>query len=152
MAERARRVIDFRAENGTHVTLWVIPTRDGGRCYVYNRGSGCPPAEYRQEIPMAAGLASGGRPVLFQGQVTDDVETVELRFEDGTVERLCPVEGFVLREIRSEHYERGHRLELALALGGDGEVLQRHPFRTDAPGVYPCEEPVDIGYGVRACP
>jgi hypothetical protein len=150
--ERARKLFDFDAEDGTRVWLWVVPTKDGGRCWAFNRGGGCPPASYEQEIPMAAGLASGASPVLFNGQVTDEVVAVELRYEDGAVERLQPVEGFVLHEIGSAHYERGHRLETALALSADGEVLIRQPFRTDSPGVYPCEQPVDIGHGVRSCP
>jgi hypothetical protein len=150
--DRARKLYDFRAENGQPVWLWVIPTRDGGLCWAFNRGGGCPPADYEQEIPMAAGLASGGNPVLFQAQVRDEVATVELRYEDGAVERLRPREGFVLHEIGAAHYERGHRLELAVALGPLGNELMRQPFRPDSAGVYPCEQPVDIGHGVMACP
>jgi hypothetical protein len=150
--EGARKLFDFRAENGQPVWVWVIPTRDGGRCWAFNRGGGCPPADYVQEIPMAAGLASGDAPVLFQAQVRDEVAVVELRYEDGVVERLRPREGFVLHEIGSAHYERGHRLELAVALGPLGNELMRQPFRPDASAVYPCERPVDIGHGVMACP
>jgi hypothetical protein len=149
--DRARKLFDFRAENGQPVWLWVIPTRDGGSCWAFNRGGGCPPADYEQEIPMAGGL-SGGMPVLFQAEVRDEVATVELRYEDGTVERLEPREGFVLHEIGSAHYERGHRLDLAVALGPLGNELMRQPFRLDSTGVYPCDKPVDIGHGVMACP
>jgi hypothetical protein len=149
--DRARKLFDFRAENGQPVWLWVIPTRDGGSCWAFNRGGGCPPADYEQEIPMAGGL-SGGTPVLFQAEVRDEVATVELRYEDGTVERLEPREGFVLHEIGAAHYEKGHRLEAAVALGPLGNELMRQPFRPDSPAVYPCDEPVDIGHGVMACP
>ena len=149
---RARKLFEFEAQDGTHVWLWLVPTIDGGRCWAFNRGGGCPPADYEQTIPMAAGLASGSKPVLFQGQVIEAVAAVELRYEDGTVERLEPREGFVLHEIGSAHYERGHRLELAVALGPLGNLLTRQPFRPDSTGVYPCDKPVDIGHGVMACP
>jgi hypothetical protein len=150
LVEQARKVIDFRAENGRRVTLWVIPTQDGGRCYAHNRGGGCPPRPL--DVPMAAGLHSGGRPVLFGAHVRDEVALVELRYEDGAVERVRPVEGFILHELTAEHYQRGHRLELAIALDVTGRVLERQPFRTDSPGVYPCEKPVDHGHGVMMCP
>lgn len=149
--ELARRLIDFRAENGKRVTLWVMPTTDGGQCFTYGRGGGCPPTDYQQTMAMAGGLSSGSNPVLFHAQVTEEVAAVELRYEDGTVERVEPVEGFVLHEVTPAHYERGYRLTLAVAVGRGGE-LQRHPFPTDTPGVYPCDVPIDIGLGVMACP
>lgn len=149
IVERARRIIDFKAQNGGRVTLWVVPARDGGRCYVHNRFGGC--TGHELDVPMAAGVL-GGPTVLFSGPVRDDVALVELRYEDGAVERLRPVEGFVLHEIDPRHYERGHRLELVIARDARGRALHRHVSRTDHPGVYPCSEPVDIGRGVMACP
>ena len=151
IVEQARRVIDFRSASGDRVTLWVVPTRDGGRCYAFNRGSGCTDPRRVHEPPMAPGLLGGGRPVVFV-HARDDVAIVELRYEDGAVERLKPVEGFVLHEIDSRHYERGHRLELIVALDARGRELKRHHVRTNAFGVYPCEKPVAIGGGGRACP
>jgi hypothetical protein len=53
---------------------------------------------------------------------------------------------------RPSTYERAHRLELAIALDANGRVLEQQPFRTDSPGVYPCEKPVDQGHGVMMCP
>jgi hypothetical protein len=150
IVEQARKLIDFRAENGRRVTLWLIPTKDGGRCYAHSRGSGCPPRPL--DVSMAAALHSGGRPVLFGAQVRDEVTVVELRYEDGVVERVHPVEGFILHELAPEHYRRGHRLELAVALDASGRVLERQPFRTASPGVYPCDKPVDHGHGVMMCP
>ena len=67
LAAKAHRVTELTTENGTHVAVWTLPTTDGGTCYVYNRGSGCPPPGYEQTEPMAASLASGSNPMLLLG-------------------------------------------------------------------------------------
>jgi hypothetical protein len=152
LAAKAHRVTEITTENGTRVTLWTLPTTDGGTCYVYSRGSGCPPPGYEQTEPMAASLASGSNPILLLGQVTPAVASVELRFEDGSIERVTPTDGFVLTEVRPAHYLRGHRLKFVIALDRDGQELQRQTFDTSSTGTYPCEKPVDIGKGVMSCP
>ena len=80
------------------------------------------------------------------------VASVELRYEDGSSERIRPTDGFVLTEVRAAHYPRGHRLALAIAYDRDGRELQRQTFDTRSTGTYPCEKPVDIGKGVMSCP
>lgn len=152
LAAKAHRVTELTTENGTHVAVWTLPTTDGGTCYVYNRGSGCPPPGYEQTEPLGASLASGSNPMLFLGQVTPVVASVELRYEDGSSERIRPTDGFVLTEVRPAHYPRGHRLALAIAYDRDGRELQRQTFDTRSTGTYPCEKPVDIGKGVMSCP
>jgi hypothetical protein len=147
---RARKLIDFQSEGGTRVTLWVMPSTDGGRCYVFDRGSGCP--SQADADPLGAGLLGGGRPLLIGGEVRSDVATYELRYQDGVVERLRPVQGFILHEISGRHYQRGHRLNLVRALDREGRELARLRVHPEATGVYPCEKPVDIGHGVMACP
>jgi len=149
VVERARKVIDFGSQNGGRVTLWLIPRQDGRYCYAYNRGGGCPPRAL--DVTMAAGL-QGGPSVLFSGQVRPQVAAVELRYEDGKVERLKPIEGFVLYEIPSTHYPRGSRLEVAVAIDENGRVLESQQFDTHMFGIYPCDKPVDVGKGVMACP
>jgi hypothetical protein len=148
--EDAHKVIDFRAENGSRVTLWVMPARGGGRCFVFDQGSGCLPAA-GLDLPMGGGLHAAPSRVLFFAPVRDDVATVLLRYEDGAVERLAPSEGFVLHEIGSAHYRQGKRLTLAVARGPDGETLERHPFNPSVPGTYPCDQPVDRA-GMKICP
>jgi hypothetical protein len=148
---KARKLIDFRVEQGTRVTAWVIPMRGGGRCYVYPSGGGCAlPGNH--DSPLGAQIHGGAAFVLLAGAVREDVATYELRYEDGAVERLHPVEGFIMHEIPSSHYARGHRLELVIARARDGHELARQAQPARATGVYPCEKPVDIGHGVRACP
>ena len=90
--------------------------------------------------------------MLLFAQVTPAVATVELRYEDGSSERVTPADGFVLAEVRPAHYPRGHRLALVVALDQNGQELQRQTFDTSSTGTYPCEKPVDIGKGVMSCP
>ena len=154
-AAKARPVIDFRAANGNRITLWDVPTSTGARCYVFNRGGGCTPEDARTPalpVPMAGGTYGGSRPVLWFADVRDDVASVEFRYEDGTVETAKPVEGFVLREITEEHYARGRRLESVVARAADGHILQSEPVDAKAGGVYPCEKPQPLDYGVEMCP
>lgn len=149
----SRRAVSLTTSTGTTVTVWVMPTTEGGICFVWARGGGCPPVGWKQETPIVGGLASGSRrPVLFQAQVLPEVAAIELRYEDGVVQRVAPSDGFALAEVAPAHYERGHRLVAAVALDGAGGILQRQPFDPTAWGLYPCETPVDVGRGVMACP
>jgi hypothetical protein len=150
---RARRLIDLRTSNGRHVGVWLVPRAGGDPpCYVFERGRDCIPKGF-EASPLGAGMHGGAQPVLVAGQVRSDVATYELHFEDGDAARVTPVEGFVLYEIPPSHYPRGHRLDRIRALDRNGVVIQQQAIiRPDAPGVYPCAKPVDIGYGVMACP
>jgi hypothetical protein len=150
VVDEARRVIDFRAENGSRQTLWVMSATDGGQCVASNRWSGCFPKDVSP--PPLATAVSGGETVLLQGRVRSDVAVIELRYQDGDVERIEPVEGFVLHEIPSRHYAPGTRLELEIAYDRDGRELGRHAMPADSRGVYPCDEPVDQGHGLLMCP
>jgi hypothetical protein len=157
--QERRKLIEITTERGRVVTLWKAPSRRGGTCHwltVDGRpgpAADCPPGPLRGSEPViGAGLLTGGGPVLFSGTVRDDVAVVELHYQDGGVERLRPVEGRVLHEIRSTRYGRGHRLERIVALDASRRELEDREFPTDRPATYPCDEPVDLGYGVRGCP
>jgi hypothetical protein len=152
LPSKARRVVSIATSTGTTVSIWVVPTSEGGTCFVWARGGGCPPVGWTPETPLLAGLASGSRPILFQAQTQPAVKTIELRYQDGVVQRVVPNEGFALAEVPAVHHERGHRLVAAVALDSGGRVLERQPFDARAFGVYPCEEPVDVGRDVRVCP
>jgi hypothetical protein len=147
---KAAKVIDFTASNGRQMTLWEMPTTEGGVCYVFNRGGGCPPKPL--DVPLAAGILGGSVPVLFAGQARPDVTEIVLRYEDGAEERIRPKRGYVMTEIATDHYARGHRLREAIAVDAAGAVLTRQRMSPSGGGIYPCEKPVDQGYGVKMCP
>lgn len=148
LVNQARKVIEIKMSNGQRRAVWVMPSSDGGQCYAYGGGSGC--SSHVGPDPLGAGL-HGGATVLLAGQVRSDVASYELHYEDGTIERLRPVEGFILHEITPEHYPRGHRLNRIRALDREGQELARQNVST-GPATYPCERPVDVGHGVMACP
>ena len=154
-AANARKIVSFRSTKGNEIYLWVMPRTGGGACYLFNRGEGCPPAGSLADLPDAlnGGLSGGADPVLFFAQAKSDVAAIELRYEDGASEQLTPVDGFVLAEITPAHYNLGTRLVAAVALDQSGNAIytQRYQPR-DAAGVYPCQKPVDRGYGVKICP
>ena len=101
---------------------------------------------------MADGLSIGGRRVLYWAQLKPVVAEVELSYQDGTVEHLKPIEGFILHEVGPSHYAPGHRLKTAVGLDAQAAVVASHPFTPNAHGTYPCEKPVARGYGVKSCP
>jgi hypothetical protein len=139
---RKRKVLTLRTEAGGKVELWTAPSRRGGACFWWNRSSGC----YSQAAgELAYGISGGGATVFLSGPADEDVTTLELRYEDGAVERIRPTEGYVLHEIPSAHYPVGKRLRLLVALDAHGAELARRELDPTAMGVYPCKEPLRIG-------
>jgi hypothetical protein len=152
-AAKARKLISFRATDGSPVYLWVMPRTGGGDCFVFNQGGGCRiPGSERHEPAFGGGLAGGASRILFFGQAKPEITTVELRFQNGERERLQPIDGFVLREITPVHYKRGTRLIAALALDRSGKVILTQRFQPQQAGVYPCKKPVNKGHGAHICP
>ncbi|MDQ2911278.1 MAG: hypothetical protein M3R39_09740 [Actinomycetota bacterium] len=155
-----RELIAITTDQGTREALWVAPRQGGGRCQWLTsdghpgRSAGCPPPAVdppaSKEI-ASVGLLSGSAPILFDGEVGEEVAALELRYQDGEVQRLQPVEGFVLAEIPSQHWPQGHRLYQVVALDALGREMSRRPFATETPGTYPCSKPVDLGAGMKAC-
>jgi hypothetical protein len=149
----AQKLISFRASNGSQVWLWAMKRRGGGRCYVFNQGSGCPPPHVLKTAPpFAGGLTIGTRRVLFFAQAEPRVTSIELHYQNGSIERVTPAKGFVLHEITSAHYALRARLTKAVALDASGKILQTQSFQPQSPGVYPCSKPIARGYGVKSCP
>lgn len=158
--EDRRTLISIATSAGTTVSAVRAPSRLGGHCTWLERDGklhraffGCQTEAQQEALPaLGGGLSSGSQPVLFNGLVGRGVETVELRFEDGSSRRIEAVDGVVLAELEPERYVRGRRLVEAVARGPLGKELARHPFDPTAHGVYPCETPIDIGGGQTACP
>jgi hypothetical protein len=153
-AARARKIISFRSTNRHRIYLWVMPHRGGGICFLYNRGSGCVLPRFDARLPILNGGISGSTepPILLFDQAKPQVAAVVLRYQNGESERLTPVEGFVLHEINPAHYTRGTRLVAAVALDHSGHRIYTQRFRPQEWGVYPCNELVNRGYGVKMCP
>lgn len=158
IAWERRELIAITTEQGTREALWVAPRRGGGQCHWLmsdgrpGREQGCPPPNTEPQPDIAAGLLSGSAPILLEGEVGASVATLELDYRDGDVQRLQAVEGFVMGEIPSRHWPRGHRLYELVALDAEGREISRRPFATETPGTYPCVEQVELGAGLKACP
>jgi hypothetical protein len=144
---KAREIFSFRATDGSHVYLWVVPLTGGGSCNVNNQGEGCGPS-----VPVfSGGLYGGGNRILFVGQSKPDVATIELRYQNGQSERLTPIDGFVVHDITSAHYKRGTRLVDAVALDRSGNAILTQRFQP-RDRIYPCKKPINRGHGVKTCP
>jgi hypothetical protein len=151
-AAKARKIISFRATDGSRIYVWVMPRIGGGDCYVSNQSFGCRiPRFVAREPAFSGGLLGGSTRILFFGQAKPNVDAIELRYQNGTRERLTPVDGFVLHEITPAHYRRGTRLVAAVSFG-NGKRLITQRFHPGQPAVYPCKKPVSHGYGVKMCP
>jgi hypothetical protein len=161
LTSQKRQLISLTNEQGRRIGLWTAPSVNGGICHWLTidgrpaRFQSCPPqgaAALPAHRPIGLTLLPGSAPIIVFGPVGSNVATVELQYQDGEQARLHPVEGWVLAQIPSGHYGRGHRLRVAHALTADGTELGRQTFPTTESGIYPCKKPVDIGEGVKSCP
>jgi hypothetical protein len=150
---KARKIISFRATDGSQVYLWLMPRTGGGDCFAASGTAGCRiPRFAASEHTLAGGLSAGAHRVLFFAQAKPEVDAVELRYQNGKSERLTPIDGFVVREITPAHYKRGTRLVAAVALNRNGKAISTQRFRPQESGVYPCTKPVNLPYGGKTCP
>ena len=160
LVEQKRTLISIQTSDGKEVLAVRAPSRLGGHCTWLERGGavhgaffGCQTEAQQASLPaLGGGLSSGSQVVLFNALVGPGVARVELQFEDGHTRRIEAVEGVVLAELEPARYVRGRRLVEAVARGPLGEELARNPFDPTSQGMYPCDDPVDIGAGLIACP
>jgi hypothetical protein len=124
-ASHAREVV-----RGSGLYLWVMPRTGGGTCYLYGTGDGggqgCTSPYWLSHEPAVNGSLRGS---AYFAQVKPSVASVELRFANGTSERVTPSDGFVLAAIAPG---RG-RLRSAVGLDRNGKVLGRQNFRPPPP-------------------
>jgi hypothetical protein len=125
------------------VQLWVAPTRAGGYCSVMGGAGGCDrlgtsPLNVTYGSVTQPGRAGTPYVDLADLRVVDGAinprwsETVELRFEDGTVLRprivwvSVPItQGFFYVPIGNDHRRAGHQLREVVALNADGDIVDR---------------------------
>lgn len=120
-ASRAREIVQ-----SAPLYLWVMPRTGGGVCFLYGTGAGggqgCASPYWLARLPEINGGDHGG---AYFAQVKPDVAAVELRYRNGETQRLTPVDGFILHEMRTDS-----RLVAAVALGRNGKTI----FRQQVPG------------------
>jgi hypothetical protein len=120
-AARGRELFSFRTAKGGHAYLWVMPRTGGGTCFLYSTGAGggqgCTPPQWLARLPAVNG---GGTNGVYFAQVKPDITTLELRFRNGDLERLTPIDGFVLHRMS---HETG--LISVLGLGPSGKTIYR---------------------------
>ena len=149
---RFRALTDGSHVYGTHVFLWVVPLTRGGECYIDNQGEGCGPSVPVFEARLYGGLANGTDHVVFFAQTKPAVATVELRYQNGSTERLTPIHGFVVHRITNAHLPLGTRLVAAIALNRGGKVIVRQTFQPQDSFRYPCKKSINLGHGLKKCP
>jgi hypothetical protein len=164
---KARKIISFRATNGSKIYLWLIPLTGGGHCFISdgahgldwsstlcNLGQGLTPREetspYLGPSPpypkpvFVGGYSGGASSVMFFGVAKPAVATVELRYQNGDRERLTPIDGYILHELAPAHWTPGTRLVAAVALNRNGKAISTERFlNPQEPGVYPCSMPIN---------
>ncbi len=108
----------WRATNGDRCTTLITPGGTGRSC------GGRPPKPDEMAVaPEQIGSARSHGMLLYWGSVGSRIETVELRFEDGTRVALPIHEGFVLYQVRPSNFVSGRRPIELVARNGPGEVV-----------------------------
>jgi hypothetical protein len=179
---KARKIISYRttypfaapSQNARHsrVYLWLVPLTGGGRCFVTNGAHGMQvpsgvcltPRSVANGVWPNQALSPPGPNAAFEGGVgvgtrmdffglaKPAVARVELLYQNGERERLKPIDGFVLHELRPAHWKPGTRLVAAVAHNRSGKAISTERFQTQATGVYPCKTPIVGSDGVKTCP
>jgi hypothetical protein len=147
-----KQLFELRADDGARIGLWVAPKRGGGTCVWGTNWSQCNDQNQIEDgSALGFGLGDGGSShIIATGVFRANVARVEARFQDGDRIELVPKEGYLIWPIPSRHYPPGHRLEEAVGFDAGGHVLVK--YRLNTTGLYPCDKPKDLGYGVSACP
>jgi hypothetical protein len=129
------------------VPLWVAPTRAGGYCFIIGGSGGLLGSggcDREGTVPLSVQYAASGAPAGSRSPQADLAylrhvngfvnprwsETVEVRFEDGTVVRPPIVwisepisQGFFYLAIGDDQRHAGHLLQKVVALDADGNLV-----------------------------
>jgi hypothetical protein len=138
----ARQVMTASAD-GAKRPLWVVPIESGGFCFRWHTLGSCGRIPRLSEAKLGVGWQEGefGAAFLVGYVLAPEVETVELRYEDGESSQLPlvwvspPIDaGFFAFEVPDEHQRAGHGAEVLVALDGDRKVIERSVLPQSDPG------------------
>lgn len=165
IAEQTRKIFERRGYDGRVFRLYVAPSRKGGFCMRVDGsvgGGGCGPPYSVPVSPEIAirgpitrkGFIRGG-PVVISGFVgLSDADSIELRYEDGAVDRETltwvskPIDAaFFVFDVKPAHWNSGRPKDLLL-LDSDGHVLRMEPLHFVVPSSL--SSPMDLGTGAPA--
>jgi hypothetical protein len=138
IAGETRRVSTVHLSDGEH-TLYVVPTREGGFCFMWTEMMGS--CDRLGSMPLNMGW--GGGPPVVNGTVDAEwVHSVEVRFVDGRVDKpkitwvSDPIgAGFFLHEVADID-----NVVSVSAVDEEGQVLTEQRFRHRKPLVAPQRE------------
>jgi len=138
IASDTRQVTSTHLSDGTH-TLFVAPTRKGGFCFLWSDMHGS--CDQFGSMPLS--IIWGGGPPVMSGHVDSEwVDSVEIHFVDGRIEkpRIAWISdpigaGFFVHEVADID-----DVVSVAALDEDGELLTEQRFRHRAPLVAPQPE------------
>jgi hypothetical protein len=132
-----RELLSIETHAGGRATLAVItPFVDSplaeATCYAVTfpdgDSEGCPPLVNGIALSLVTSPA-GKLTVLLSGFVGPDVASLEIRFQDGTRERIRLVERFFLYDVPPAHLDEGHLPTALVALDPQGIEIGRRPVR-----------------------
>jgi hypothetical protein len=149
-AARAREPFSFRTTSGAHAYLWVMPRTGGGSCYLFGTGAGggfgCWTPRELSQIPAINGGVYGNGSFYF-AQVRSGIARVELRYANGRIERLTPVDGYLLHQIPPAYRKADARLVATVGLSRSGRRVFTQRLETR----FRCVTPGLLGLS-SACP
>lgn len=109
-------------------TVWVAPTKYGGRCAWLDLGghgyvlARCKPAGYSFDSFSLQPLSTADD-VVVAGTTGPEFAHVILRFADGAEVNLQPMDGFVLYRVPAEHQSLGHQLRELVGTNAAGDPI-----------------------------
>jgi hypothetical protein len=131
---RARLLLQVTSPTGATAKLYVGKSTSGGNCmyvrwyqntHAGGEMIGCTEAIWRGS-PIQ--LGGGGPTGIWEGQVRQDVSTVELRFADGTHATTKPTDGYILYATPRNHLAPGHEPVEAIARNSAGKMIGTESF------------------------